>query len=184
MSRLACVTGRFQPVHEQHLELFEIALRAADHLIVAVTNPDRAARRPEPTSAHRHRAEANPFTYYERMGLLRAALDARALTPRTTIVPFDLTRPDCWTDYVPRHARQFIRVYSDWERDKAQRLADAGYPITVLDGDPDARISASRIRAQMRDGDTTWRDVVPASILAALDELMSARSTLLPGGPG
>ena len=41
---LACVTGRFQPVHHQHLDLFEIALREAGYLIVAVTNPE--PRRP------------------------------------------------------------------------------------------------------------------------------------------
>jgi cytidyltransferase-like protein len=177
MSSLACVTGRFQPVHEQHLELFEIALRDADHLIVAVTNPDPEARRAEPTSAHRHLAESNPFTYFERVWLLRAALDARGLTARTTIVPFDLTRPACWTDYVPLRARQLVRVYSDWERDKAKRLAEAGYPVTVLDGDPADRISGSNIRAQMRDGSATWRDLVPESVAQTLVELLADRST-------
>ena len=40
MRTLGCVTGRFQPVHEQHLELFGIALAECAHQIVAVTNPD------------------------------------------------------------------------------------------------------------------------------------------------
>jgi nicotinamide-nucleotide adenylyltransferase len=171
MSGLACVTGRFQPVHEQHLELFEIALRDADHLIVAVTNPDAGSRRAEPTSAHRHLPESNPFTFFERAWLLRAALESRGLTTRTTIVPFDLTRPACWPDYVPLRARQVVRVHGDWERDKAQRLADAGYPVTVLEGDPADRISASDIRAQVRDGSATWHDLVPEPVARMLGEL-------------
>jgi cytidyltransferase-like protein len=182
MSSLACVTGRFQPVHEQHLELFEIALHGADHLVIAVTNPDQVSRRAEPTSAHRHLAESNPFTYFERVWLLRAALDARGLTARTTIVPFDLTRPTCWADYVPLRARQLVRVYSDWERDKANRLADAGYVVTVLEGDPSTRISASNIRAQIRDGSATWHDLVPEPVAATLVELLALRSPGRGGG--
>jgi cytidyltransferase-like protein len=171
MTGLACVTGRFQPVHEQHLELFEIALRDAEHLVVAVTNPDAGSRHAEPTSAHRHLPESNPFTYFERVGLLRAALEGRGLAARTTIVPFDLTRPACWPEYVPLRARHLVRVYGDWERDKARRLADAGYPVTVLDGDPGRRISASALRAQVRSGTATWHDLVPEPVARLLVEL-------------
>lgn len=175
MSRLSCVTGRFQPVHEQHLELFEIALREADHLIVAVTNPDPGARHEESTSAHRHRAEANPFTYFERARLLQTALAERGWAERTTIVPFDLTRPEYWPHYVPPHARQVVRVYSSWERHKAGLLADAGYPVTVLDGDPATKISATDLRARLHD-EATWADLLPAPVAAVLSELLSARS--------
>lgn len=176
MNRLACVTGRFQPVHLQHVELFEIALRDAGYLVVAITNPDTAARHQEPTSAHRHLPDSNPFTYFERATLLCAALDERGLTARTTIVPFDLTRPDCWNEYVPLHAQHLVRAYSSWERDKARRLAEAGYPVTVLDGDPAIRISSSAIRARLHDDDATWADLMPASAAAVLSELLGPRS--------
>jgi cytidyltransferase-like protein len=171
MSGLSCVTGRFQPVHRQHLELFELALRDADHLIVAVTNPDRRARHAEPTSAHRHLPEANPFSYFERARLLRAALDGAGLGSRSTIVPFDLTRPDCWPDYVPPAARQFVRVYSDWERDKAARLSAAGYPVTVIEGDPAGRITATGIRARLGGDPGDWADAVPPAVVPLLAEL-------------
>ena len=59
---LAAVTGRFQPVHAQHLELFALALAEHDHLVVAVTNPDSGARHEAATSTHRHTDAANPFT--------------------------------------------------------------------------------------------------------------------------
>lgn len=171
MSRLVCVTGRFQPVHRQHVELFEIALRDADHLIVAVTNPDPGARREEATSAHRHLAESNPFTYFERARMLQAALQDAGLAARTTIVPFDLTQPGSWPAYVPLHARHVVRAYSDWERHKAQLLADAGYSVTLLDGDPTTKIASTDIRARLHGDPTTWSDLVPEPVAAMLAEI-------------
>src|SRR3954447_12216213 len=93
MSGLACVTGRFQPVHRQHLELFEIALQEADRLIVAVTNPDSGGRHQEPTSAHRHLPESPPFPYFGGAGVLAAALGRRGLAARSTVGPFRPTPP-------------------------------------------------------------------------------------------
>lgn len=170
---LACVTGRFQPVHDQHVELFAIALAGCARLVVAVTNPDPAARHEEPTSAHRHTAAANPFTYYERARLLDAALAGAGLGERCTVVPFDLTRPATWPHYVPLHARHFVRAYDRWERRKAALLCAAGYAVTVLDGDPARRVSATQLRRRLADG--TWRDAVPAGTVAVLDELLAAR---------
>ncbi|WP_243794482.1 cytidyltransferase [Saccharopolyspora gloriosae] len=182
MDRLSCVTGRYQPVHEQHLELFEIALRDADHLIIAITNPDPVARQEESTSAHRHLAEANPFTYFERARLLYTALADRGRAEQTTIVPFDLTRPECWPHYVPLRARQVVRAYSDWERHKAGLLADAGYRLTMLDGDPATKVSATDIRARLAGKTATWTDMVPASIAPILTELLKERAAARIGG--
>ncbi|WP_214364428.1 cytidyltransferase [Pseudonocardia sp. H11422] len=172
MTGLGCVTGRFQPVHEQHLELFGIVLQRCDHLVVAVTNPDSGARHEETTSTHRHTASANPFTYYERARLLGAAVAGAGWVPRVTIVPFDLTRPRLWPEYVPLRARHFVRAYSDWERQKAGWFADAGYPVTVLDGDPAAKVSATGIRRLLAAGDA-WHDAVPAATVPLLDELLA-----------
>lgn len=175
MIGLGCVTGRFQPVHAQHLELFGIALAECEHLVVAVTNPDRAAHHREHTSAHRHTAAANPFTYYERVRLLEVALTHAGLAGRTTIVPFDLTRPEAWPSYVPLAARQFVRAFSDWERQKAQWFAQAGYVVEVLEGDPADRLSASDIRGAMRAGGSEWHAMVPAATTPLLDELLARR---------
>ena len=174
MTTLACVTGRFQPVHVQHLELFEVAMRGADHLVVAVTNPDHAARHAEPTSEHRHTVAANPFTYYQRLRLLEAALDGAGFGGCASVVPFDLTRPQVWPEYVPVRARQFVRVYDAWEREKADRLAAAGYQVTVLEGDPARRVAATSIRAALADGHG-WEDMVPPVTVPLLSALCPSR---------
>jgi nicotinamide mononucleotide adenylyltransferase len=170
---LAAVTGRFQPVHAQHLELFALALAAHDHLVVAVTNPDTGARHTASTSAHRHTDEANPFTFYERVRLLGAALTGAGLADRTTVVPFDLTRPHLWPEYVPRSAVQYVRAYSPWEKEKAGRLDAGGYAVVVLDGDPTTKLDASAIRARFADG--TWTGLVPAATVPVLTDLLAAR---------
>lgn len=170
---LAAVTGRFQPVHAQHLELFARALEDHDELVVAVTNPDSGARREEATSAHRHTDAANPFTYYERLRLLTAALAGAGLRDRAVVVPFDLTRPSLWPEYVPRHAHHYVRAYSAWESEKAAQLAAGGYEVTVLDGDPATKLDAAAIRAGFDDG--SWSALVPTATVPVLRALLAAR---------
>lgn len=176
MTPLGCVTGRFQPVHAQHLTLFEWALDRCEHLIVAVTNPDPRARHEEPSSPHRHTATANPFTYFERVRLLEAAVQERGWSARVTTVPFDLTAPASWPDYVPLSARQVVRAYSAWERHKASLFERANYSVTLLEGDSTARISAGDIRTLMRAGDSGWRPLVPAPTVPLLEDMLSQRS--------
>jgi cytidyltransferase-like protein len=173
---LGCVTGRFQPVHRQHLELFGLALERCDRLVVAVTNPDPGARRPEAASSHRHTTEANPFTYYERVCLLGAALAEAGWARRTVTVPFDLTRPEHWAHYVPSGAHQFVRAYSEWEREKAARLTGAGYPVSLLEGDPDAKLSAGDVRQSLTAGDGAWEQWVPAATVPLLRALLAGRA--------
>ncbi len=176
MIPFGCVTGRFQPVHGQHLSLFAIALQRCQHLLVAITNPDSSACEVEPTSMHRHTAEANPFNYFERCRLIEAALRERGWRDRCTLVPFDLRRRDLWPQYVPLMAQQFVRAYSDWEREKARRLQEAGYAVVLIDGDPQAKQSASNIRDSLRRGDLRWREMVPVATLPLLEQLQRERA--------
>lgn len=171
MTSYACVTGRFQPVHNQHLELIEMALSCADKVVVAITNPDTGARRAESTSRHRHTAEANPFSYFQRLKLLRAAVRAEGWDERILIVPFDLTQPSCWAEYVPIQALQVVRVFSDWEKEKARQLQEAGYPVWEVPGDLVTKIHATDIRAAMAKHQE-WARLVPAATVPLLQDML------------
>lgn len=164
---LSCVTGRFQPVHLQHVELFEMALRDAEHLIVAITNPDSRSLFESASSAHRHREQDNPFTYFERATLVRAALAERRILQQTTIVPFDLGAPRQWAEYVPLTARQYIRIYNEWEREKAELLRSAGYEVVAVEGALAGKVSSLDIRARMRAGEP-WESFVPSATVSQL----------------
>lgn len=171
--KVGVVTGRFQPVHAQHMQLFELVFEECDRLIVAVTNPDTGARHEEQASAHRHTAAANPFTYYERSLLLSSAIEDYGLIEESVIVPFDLTRPQVWPDYVPLDATQYVRAYSDWERQKAQWFTEAGYAVTVFDGDPRTRVSSADIRESLRKGE--FHDAVAIGTEGLLTEFLRAK---------
>ncbi len=174
---LACVTGRFQPVHGDHLRLFQLALGSCDRLVIGVTNPDPGTLRAETGSDHRHLGAANPFTFYERLELLTAALGP-ALAGRVLIVPFDLGRPAHWPSYVPLHAVQYVGVYGPWEREKARRLATGGYEVVEVPGDERTRRTSTAIRAALRAG-TGWQALVPPATVAPLTALLAGRATPL-----
>ncbi|HLQ85097.1 MAG TPA: adenylyltransferase/cytidyltransferase family protein [Salinisphaeraceae bacterium] len=173
MQKLGAVTGRFQPVHDQHIELFKLALQSCEHLIVAVTNPDLGSLYACTASAHRHRPADNPFTYYERVRLLTSTLAASGLLVRTTLVPFDLGAPEHWPEYVPLQTRQFVRVYSAWEAAKVELLRAKGYHVEVLFGDVATRRSSTDIRACMRAG-SEWQSLVPRAARPILQGLLAA----------
>ncbi len=163
-----CVTGRFQPVHGDHLRLMRHALHERGALVVAITNPDPGARHADPRSAHRHRDDANPLTYWQRAELIRAALAA----PEVRIVPFDLGRPEHWAGYVPLDAVQYVGLAGEWERAKARRLADAGYRVREVPPPPWPRRSGTAIRAALRAG-AGWEAMVPPATVAPLRALLA-----------
>lgn len=161
MNALIGVTGRFQPFHFDHLDLVRYALARADRVLIGITNPDATARVAHAASAHRHLPESNPWTFAERATLVLEALRADGVAAeRFCIVPFDLEDPAGWRSILPPGTPQLVRVFSEWEREKARRFADHGYPPLVLEGNPAVRISASDIRAAMRSGGD-WAGLVP-----------------------
>jgi nicotinamide-nucleotide adenylyltransferase len=175
MIPLGCVSGRFQPLHEQHLELIGIALAECQHVIIAITNPDTGSRHEEQTSKHRHTDAANPFSYFERTRLINSAIRAKRWVTRTTLVPFNLACQEYWWQYVPLTAHQYVRAFSEWERQKAQWFQLCGYTVRLLNGDPEGRISASDIRSSMQANDGGWRKVVPAANQPLLEEMLAQR---------
>lgn len=169
------ITGRFQPFHRDHLDLVMHGLKLADQVIIGITNPDRRSLKAVPSSSHRHRSSANPFTYLERQRIIHAALKGAAISPaRYEVVPFPLDDPNVWRDYIPASTRQLVRVFSDWERDKAAALRDGGYEVVVLDGDPGHRISSSSVRAAMASG-LPWQHWLPRGCAETLNALPGPR---------
>jgi nicotinamide-nucleotide adenylyltransferase len=170
MTALACVTGRFQPLHTDHVDLLRRALHDADRLVVGITNPDPSARREVPESAVRHLAAANPFTYHERQAMVRAALrDLDVTAEDVDVVPFPLHDPDVWPDYVPLSAVQHVRVFSPWEERKVVLLRQGGYRVEVLRPTGAKGITGTGIRRQLANGDPAWRALVPSSVVALVE---------------
>ncbi len=156
-----CVHGRFQPFHNGHLEYVLRAGRKCKRLIVGVTAPDPTAAREEAENPRRHEPASNPFTYFERLLMIRDSLLAEGLKPHgLTIVPFPIHRPELVGYYVPEGAVHFVRVYSGWEEEKVRRLRDGGAPVEVLDPGKEKTVSGAEVRRLIREG-LSWERLVP-----------------------
>ena len=162
------VHGRFQPFHAGHLEYALQASTRCRELLVGITNPEPGEVPRESTSPHRHLPEANPYTYLERLLMVRAALGAAGIDlARVAIVPFPIHDPSRWHHYAPLGVTHFIRVFSDWEAEKAARLRAAGSAGVELPAGA-KEVSGSEDRRRLAEaGD--WRGLLPAGVAELIE---------------
>ncbi len=165
------IHGRFQPFHNGHLEYLKGAAARSDELFVGITNPDPRRIRPEDSDPLRHLPESNPYSYVERLLMVKAAaLDAGLELDRVHVIPFPVNEPELWPAYVPEDVTQFIRLFSDWGGTKLDRLREAGYEVVVLDEGAEKAISGVDVRAALREnGD--WEALVPPGVAVVLNGL-------------
>ena len=171
------VHGRFQPFHNHHLEYATKALARCRHLIIGITNPDPLEIREEETSEHRHLDQSNPFSFFQRMRMIRASLiDEGVPLEAFSFVPFPIHHPQRWPYYLPNPGDVilFIRVFSDWEQTKVDRFREHGWTVEVLDpGDPKG-IEATDVRRGL-DGNSEWEGLVPPAVAKIIKEVRSRK---------
>jgi nicotinamide-nucleotide adenylyltransferase len=165
------IHGRFQPFHNGHLEYLKGAAARCDELFVGITNPDPARIKPEESDPQRHLPDANPYTYAERLLMVKAAArDARLDLARVHVIPFPVNEPELWAAYVPGDVVHFIRLFSDWGGTKLERLREAGFEVVVLDEGAAKEISGADVRAAVREGGD-WERLVPPAVAGVLRSL-------------
>ena len=161
---LGMIHGRFQPFHCGHLEYLRLARERCETLIVGITNPDPTQIAPEETADHRHHDEANPFTFFERLMMIRELLMDDAVPPeRTVLIPFPVNLPDRWRYYLPADVVHYVRVFSPWEQTKVDRLRGEGYETEVLTPGVEKEVEATEIRRRMAAGED-WEALVPPAV--------------------
>ncbi|MEE9199557.1 MAG: adenylyltransferase/cytidyltransferase family protein [Dehalococcoidia bacterium] len=167
------VHGRFQPFHNDHLDYLKKALARSQHLIIGITNPDPSEIREETTSEHRHLEDSNPFTFFQRMSMIRAALVQEGIgLDRFSFVPFPIHHPDKWPYYLPdpQSVMLYIRVYSDWEQTKVDRFRSRGWRVEVLDPGSTKGITATEVRQRLLSGGD-WEELVPEAVARIIKEV-------------
>lgn len=169
------IHGRFQPFHMGHLEYALGALKRCAHLIVGITNPDPSTIVEEAADPERHLPAANPFTFYERQWMIRAALsEADIALSRISIVPFPIHHPERWSSYCPPDAVQYVRLFSGWGREKLERLQAGGWKVEVLDQGKEKAISGSEVRRKLTAG-RDWEACVPKAAAEVLRTIGAER---------
>jgi nicotinamide-nucleotide adenylyltransferase len=162
------IHGRFQPFHNGHLEYLQGAAAQSDELWVGITNPDPARIKPEPSDPLRHLPESNPYSYAERLLMVKAAAAGAEIDVH--VIPFPVNEPELWHAYVPDGVTQFIRHFSEWGGTKIERFRAAGYDVVVLDEGAEKEISGVDVRAALRAGGD-WRALVPLGVARVIDGL-------------
>jgi nicotinamide-nucleotide adenylyltransferase len=174
------IHGRFQPFHNGHLEYMRGASERCDELFVGITNPDPARVKPEAADPTRHLPESNPWTYAERLLMVKAAARELGLDlERVHVIPFPVNEPELWPAYVPEGVTQYVRLFSDWGGEKLERLRSAGYEVVILDEGAEKEVSGSEVRAALREGGN-WQALVPAGVADFITALRSVAPTSSP----
>jgi nicotinamide-nucleotide adenylyltransferase len=165
------IHGRFQPFHNGHLEYMRGAAERCDELFVGITNPDPTRIKPEAADPARHLPESNPWSYAERLLMVKAAAQDLGLDlARLHVIPFPVNEPELWSAYVPADVTQFLRLFSNWGGEKLDRLRAAGYEVVVLDEGAAKELSGADVRAALRAGGD-WESLVPPGVARVLREL-------------
>jgi cytidyltransferase-like protein len=165
------IHGRFQPFHNGHLEYLRGAAGRCDELFVGITNPDPSRVKPEAADPARHLPESNPWSYAERLLMVKAAAGDLGLDlGRVHVIPFPVNEPELWPAYVPEEVTQFLRLFSDWGGVKSDRLRAAGFEVVVLDEGEEKEVSGSQVRDALRGGGD-WESLVPPGVARVLREL-------------
>ena len=168
------IHGRFQPFHVGHLEYMRGAAERCDELWVGITNPDPARIKPEASDPARHLPESNPYTYDERLLMVKAAARDLGLEAGLVhVIPFPVNEPELWEAYVPEGITQFLRLFSAWGGEKQERLLAAGYEVVILDEGVEKELSGADVRDLLRSGGD-WEPLVPpgvAQVLRGLDRV-------------
>ena len=174
LAEYGMIHGRFQPFHNEHWRYTAGALARSERLIVGITNPDPGEIKQEEASGHRHLLENNPYTYFERMEMVLAALkEGGADLDGVRVIPFHISEPAKWRYYLPPadRLRHFVRVFSPWEQSKVDRLRAEGYEVEVLDPGTEKGIEATEVRRRIAAGDDSWKGLVPPTVARCLERI-------------
>lgn len=165
--RVACFTGRFQPFHNQHLEVLTALSHKFDRIIIGVTNPDVTNLQEHSASQHRHTDVANPFSYESRVNIIEDSIAgiSELISVEIEIIRFDLTAPESWQ--VPANTVFALRIFSPWEASKLALFSDLDFEVLELTA-PESKLSASDIRASLAANDNTWESLVAPEAISTI----------------
>ena len=165
------IHGRFQPFHNGHLEYLTGAYERSHEVFVGITNPDPTRIKPEDSDPLRHLPESNPWSYSERLLMVKAAARGAGLDlARVHVIPFPVIEPELWPAYVPEGVTQYIRLFSEWGGTKVDRMREAGYEVVVLDEGVQKGVSGAEVREALRDG-RDWEALVPPDVARVIRSL-------------
>ena len=156
-SNYALVLGRFQPLHNGHMEVIRKCAAESDHLVIGIG------------SAQYSHLTDNPFTAGERYLMLENALEEAGIDNYSITPIEDLNRYSAWVAHVKAMCPPFSAVYTN--NPFTRRLfVEAGYSVRESPMYNRAVYSGTEVRRRMVE-DEDWRSLVPASVAEVIDSI-------------
>jgi nicotinamide mononucleotide adenylyltransferase len=162
--------GRFQPLHNEHLEYILEAKSRCGFLWIGITRFDTSSEHLNPLGRHRERPEANPLNYYERLTIIREALLDSGVPPSDfTFVPFPIETPAALPVFLPKHIVCYTTICEEWNKEKIRLLQSEGYKVEVLWERMPKRIQGTDIREWIANGEQRWKGLVPPATVRGVE---------------
>ncbi|KZX12520.1 nicotinamide-nucleotide adenylyltransferase [Methanobrevibacter filiformis] len=153
------IVGRFQPVHNGHIQIIRNVLEEIDELIIAIG------------SAQLSHTPKNPFTAGERVTMVKEALNEININPNSYyIIPIpDISNHSLWASHVKTLTPSFNKVYSG--NPLVQRLfIENNYEVTTPPLYNRTEYSGREIRNKMIN-DEKWDILVPNTTYKFIREI-------------
>ncbi|MCA9253663.1 MAG: hypothetical protein KDA54_21255 [Phycisphaerales bacterium] len=183
---LGMVHGRFQPFHHEHLEYVLHGITHSQKCLIGITQPDVRNISACETMPHRGTPEANPFSFDERVDMIRISLESLGIEDKYyEIMRFDIDGADetiptlLETTFKDEKPVQFVKVFGDWELSKIEVFKKHEFPIELL-RDKDSQFSPKNVTGtlvrELISSERNWRDFVPAGTKAVVPRARSLSS--------
>jgi len=164
--KIGVIQGRFQGLHKGHMEYLLEGKKRCEFLYIGITNPDPDLTKENESDINRSKLEENPFTYFERMIMLRDALiEYGVKREEFEIVPFPINYPELIKFYVPLDALFFITIYDEWGKHKLEILKSIGVKIDLMwTRTLDERFTSGKELRKLIAENKPWEHLVPNTV--------------------
>lgn len=165
---IGVIHGRFQCLHNGHVEYLLAGKDRCEHLIIGITNylcnaeSDRISK----IDTHRLNDNANPFTYFERMEMVKLTmLENNIPESEFSIVPFPIEQPNLIFNFAPKNAVYYITIYDDWGKEKLKLLKGLNLNVEVMweRSQAEKPITGILVRQRILLGHK-WEQLVPKAV--------------------
>lgn len=165
---IGVIHGRFQQLHNGHMEYLLAGKSRCNRLIIGITNytGNSSNQRITNIDSHRLTSDANPFTYFERMEMIIIAMEEAGICrDEFEIVPFPIETPEIIFNFVPKSAIFYMTIYDEWGRDKKRVLLELGVKVDVMweRSETQKPISGSLVREKIKKYES-WELLVPNAV--------------------
>lgn len=170
--KIGVIHGRFQGLHYGHMEYLLEGKKRCDFLYIGITSPDPGLTKEHETDLQRSKPEENPFTYFERMAMIKAAMiEAGISVKEFEIVPFPINLPELIKYYVPLDALFFITVYDEWGKHKMATIQDLGCKTDLMwTRTLDQRFTTGKMVRKLIAAGEPWEHLTPISVTNFIKE--------------